>query len=337
MPISRTTFMKSAAAMLIGMACISAPAMGPAMGKDIAIAHAKGETVLKSVPHKVAVYDLATLDILHALDVDAVSGVPKGAEDKGNFPTHIAGYGDAKYSNVGTLFEPDLAALQALKPDLIVIGGRSAKKYDEVAAIAPTIDMSSPDKDLAATAIANTRKLGTVFGVSDRAEASVARFEAVLAQLRAQAAGAGTGLVLFAAGQGVMAHAPGDRFGHVYGFVGIRPAIAPAAPAASGPRPVAGSPEAAAARKIQQETLVKALASEPNWLFVIDRNAATGNKPSTIAQTLGADARVSATKAWKAGRVVYLDPRTWYLVGAGIDALSQSAVDTTAALKASTD
>ncbi|MFT4053109.1 MAG: ABC transporter substrate-binding protein [Novosphingobium sp.] len=333
MPISNTKLMKSVAAMLVGIAFTPMPVIAG----DIAIAHAGGETVLKAVPKKVAVYDLATLDILHSLEVDAVAGVPKGAGDKGNFPPHIAGYGDAKYRNVGTLFEPDLAALKALQPDLIVIGGRSAKKYDEVSAIASTIDMSSPDKDLAATAIANTRKLGAVFGVAGRAEASVARFEAALAQLRTQAAGAGTGLVLFAAGQGVSVHAPGDRFGHVYDFVGIRPAVAPATPAPSGPRPAAGSPEAEAARKHQQEVLAAALASEPTWLFVIDRNAATGDKPSTIAQTLGADARVSATSAWKAGRVVYLDPKTWYLVGAGIDALSQSASNTLTVLKSAAD
>ncbi|EJL23661.1 ABC-type enterochelin transport system, periplasmic component [Novosphingobium sp. AP12] len=334
MPVLPDTLMKVGSAILLAVAC------GPAAATagDIVITHAKGETVLKATPRKVAVYDLATLDILNALGVNAVAGVPKGTEGKGNFPPYISKYGDARYQNVGTLFEPDLAALKALGPDLIVVGGRSSRKYADVNAIAPTIDMSSAEKDLAAVTIANTRKLGSAFGVSDRAEKRVVAFETLLSSLHAEAAGAGTGLLLFAAGDGMAVHAPGDRFGHVYDFAGIRPAVPAAEPTPPGPRPAAGSPEAEAARKQRQDTLAAGLASDPTWIFVIDRNAATGNGASgngeTIAARLGANADVTATTAWKAGRVIYLDPKTWYLVGAGIDALSQSARETLAALRA---
>lgn len=330
-PSSNRRLLKAVAAMLLGTACLT----GPASARDLTVSHAKGEAVLHAMPAKVAVYDLAALDILHALGVDAVAGVPKGADGKGNFPPHIAGYGDARYANVGTLFEPDVAALAKLEPDLIVIGGRSSKNYAALAAIAPTIDMASANKDVAAVAITNTRKFGDLFGVSDRAARRIAAFEARLAALRARAGQSGTGLLLFAAGQGLAVHAPGDRFGHIYDFVGIRSAVPAATPASSSqPRPVAGSPEAEAARERQQEALVAGLATEPTWLFVLDRNAATGSAPSTIRQKLAADPRIAGTKAWQAGRVVYLDPKTWYLVGAGIDALSKSADDTLAVLNA---
>lgn len=315
---------------LLGIGC----ALAPASAQNITIAHAKGETVLHAPPRTVAVYDLATLDILNALGVEAVAGVPKGADGKGNFPPHLEKYGDAKYRNVGTLFEPDMAALAALKPDLIVIAGRSSQKYDAVSVLAPTIDMASSKKDLAAATIENTRKLGQIFAVSDQAEQRVAAFEALLARLHAQAGQAGTGLLLFSAGQNASVHAPGDRFGHLYDFVGIRSAVAPAAPAPSGPRPAAGSPEAQAARAKQQEALAAGLAADPTWLFILDRTAATGSGPSTIKERLEADERITATSAWKAGRVIYLDPKTWYLVGAGVDALSHSAEDMLAALRA---
>jgi iron complex transport system substrate-binding protein len=227
-----------------------------------------------------------------------------------------------------------VAALTALKPDLIVVGGRSARKFEEVKAIAPTIDLSPGSDGLAATAIANTRKLGLVFGTSDRAEKRIAAFEAQLARLHAKAATSGTGLLLFVAGQGATVHAPGDRFGTVYDFVGIRPAVAAAAPTASGPRPPAGSPEAEAAAAKRQAALQAALATDPTWLLVLDRAAATGNPPSPIIERLASDQRIAATRAWKAGRVIYLDPKTWYLVGPGIDALTTSAADILAALSA---
>lgn len=40
-----------------------------------------------------------------------------------------------------------------------------------------------------------------------------------------------------------------------------------------------------------------------------------------------ADVPFTTTKAWQHGHVVYLDAKTWYLVGAGIDALTASAED----------
>jgi len=306
----------------------------PALANDVTIAHAKGETSLKAVPRKVAVFDMATLDILNALGVDAVAGVPKGAEGNGNFPPSLAKYANAKYQSVGTLFEPDTTALGALKPDLIIVSGRSARKYDAVKAIAPTIDMSPSAQGLAASAVQNTRKLGQVFGVSNLAEKRIAAFEAQLAALHAQGAKAGTGLVLFTAGQGVTVHAPGDRFGTAYDFVGIRPAVGPAEAAAAGPRPAVGSPEAEAAAQKRAAALQTALATDPTWLLVIDRAAATGAPPSSIVQRLGANPAVAASDAWKAGRVIYLDPKTWYLVGPGIDGLAKSATDTLAVLRA---
>ena len=326
------TGLTARAAVALALAVVGLPAS--VMAGDVVVAHAQGETVLKEAPRKVAVFDLATLDNLSALGVDAVAGVPKGADGQGNFPPYLARYADARYRNVGTLFEPDDMALHALKPDLIIVGGRSAGRYDGLTAIAPTIDLSPSGEGLAHAAITNTRKLGEIFGVTDRAEQRIAGFEAQLASLHAKAAKAGTGLVLFVAGTGAMVHAPGDRFGTAYDFIGIRPSVAPVAPAASGRRPAAGSPEAGVAARKREAALRAALATDPTWLIVLDRAAATGSPPAPIAQRLAADPGIAATRAWQAGRVIYLDPKIWYLVGAGIGGLSRSAADTLAVLDA---
>lgn len=313
-------------------------AAGSASAKDVVVPHAKGEIVLHDAPTQAAVFDLASLDILHALGVEGVVGVPKGAEGKGNFPVHLAQYADARYRNVGTLFEPDIPALTALRPDLIVIGGRSSKAYDALNGIAPTVDMSSSTTDLAALTIANTRTLGRIFNVELRADRRTAEFAALVERLHAQAGKAGTGLLLFGAGESVTVQAPGDRFGHAYDFIGIRSAVPEvkrsASASARDARPTAGSPEAIASRETQQKALTTALATNPTWLFVIDRTAATGGEPGKITRKLAANAAVSVTSAWKAGRVIYLDPKTWYIVGAGIDALSRSARETLMALQA---
>ncbi|RWR31238.1 iron ABC transporter substrate-binding protein [Sinirhodobacter populi] len=297
-----------------------------AAAEDIRVPHARGEVVLPAPPQRIAVFDLPTLDTVNALGKSGlVVAVPKPADRPANFPAHLSVYAEDRFAPAGTVFEPDAEALKALGPDLIVVGGRSRGKYDEMGAIAPTIDMSGGEGDLVANVVRSTETLGRLLGAQEAAETRIAAFTATVAEVRDLGRDAGTGLVLFGAGQGVSAQPPGSRFGAVYDLVGITPVMEPAAPDA-GPRPEAGTPEAEAARVRQQEVLVAALAAEPDWIFVIDRNAAVGNaEGEPLADRLAKDERVTATKAWQADRVIHLDARTWYLMGGGIDAISASA------------
>lgn len=300
----------------------------PAMADEIRFTHAQGEITLPAAPQRIAAFDLPTLDIVNALGKsDLVVAVPKSADRAPNFPDHLAVYGEDRFAPAGTVFEPDAEALKAVAPDLIVVGGRSRNAFEAMGAIAPTIDMSGGDADLSETVIASTEKLGNLLGAEEAAARRIAAFEATLAKARELGAGAGTGLVLFGAGQGFSAQPPGSRFGAVYSLVGIAPAIGPAQQA-TGPRPEPGTPEAEEAQRRQQEALEAALAAEPDWIFTIDRNAAVGNaEVAPLADRLAEDERVTATKAWQSGNVVHLDARTWYLLGGGIDAISASAED----------
>ncbi|RYG07077.1 MAG: hypothetical protein EON92_19025 [Burkholderiales bacterium] len=91
----------------------------------VRITHAQGETVLPALPQRVAVFDLAALDILQSLGADVV-GVPAA-----RFPDYLSAYAADKYPRIGTLFEPDYAAVRAARPDLIIVAGRSASKLAE--------------------------------------------------------------------------------------------------------------------------------------------------------------------------------------------------------------
>lgn len=109
----------------------------PALAQEVRIPHAQGETVLPAAPQKIAVFDLPTLDIVNALGKsDLVVAVPKSADGPANFPAHLMGFAEDRHAPAGTLFEPDAAALKALAPDLIVVGGRSAAQFEQMAAIA---------------------------------------------------------------------------------------------------------------------------------------------------------------------------------------------------------
>lgn len=298
----------------------------PALAQEVRIPHAQGETVLPAAPQKIAVFDLPTLDIVNALGKsDLVVAVPKSADGPANFPAHLMGFAEDRHAPAGTLFEPDAAALKALAPDLIVVGGRSAAQFEQMAAIAPTVDLSAGDGDMMSNVIASTENLGRLLGAEEAAAARIAAFRETIARTHELGGKAGTGLLLFGAGEGFSAQPPGSRFGGVYDLTGIEPAIGPSE-AAPGPRPEPGTPEAAAARQRQQEALEAALAADPDWIFTIDRNAAVGNtEVAPLADRLAADERVTATSAWQEGRVIHLDSKVWYLMTGGIDGMTASA------------
>src|SRR5690606_29702999 len=157
------------------LALAAATALSPALAAEITIKHAQGETTLPDTPKKVIVFDMASLDTLDALGVE-VAGVPGG-----NKPDSLKKYEGDEYLKVGTLFEPDFEAVNAAEPDLIIVGGRSAAKYPELAKIAPTIDLTVSSKDLIGGTEANVEKLGEIFGKEAEAKAEIAKLNADVA------------------------------------------------------------------------------------------------------------------------------------------------------------
>lgn len=93
-----------------------------------------------SNPESVAIFSFDVLDILDYVGIDKTSitmlGIPKS-----NLPVYLPDYKDDQYKNVGTLFMPDLDALDLFMPDLIIIGGRSASSYDLLSEQYPNADI----------------------------------------------------------------------------------------------------------------------------------------------------------------------------------------------------
>lgn len=281
----------------------------PVHAETIQVEHAQGTAVFDTRPERTVVFDLATLDNLQALDVE-VAGVPDA-----RFPAHLVAYADPGIARVGTLFEPDLDAVRALKPDVILIAGRSSRAYAQLNAIAPTIDLSASTGDFFRDATANLETLGRLYGKQAEAAERTAELRARRDAVAALASGK-TGLVLFTINGNVMPHPPGARFGILHDALGLAAVLPSQAPARAAARPEAGSPEAAAARAEQQRMLASALQAEPDWLLVLDRGLATGGDNAT-ATDLSSHPGITASQAWQAGRVYKLDPPGWYLAGGG--------------------
>lgn len=253
-------------------------------------------------PQRAVVFDPASLDTLDALGVD-VAGVPGS-----NLPPYLARFADAHHSKVGTLFEPDYEAVAALAPDLILIGPRMAAKQRDLAAIAPTLDMSIDDRHFLAGAQQNIDRLGRLFGKAEAAGALEARLAVATGRVKALAPEAGTVLIVMVNGGKLTAYGPGPRFGWVHDDLGLRPAVP-------------GVQAATHGEVISFELILK---TDPDWLFVLDRDAAVGNAGTAARKMMDNDI-IAATRAAKAGRILYLDPQRWYITSGGGAALSTIA------------
>lgn len=271
---------------------------GAALAGEITVKHAQGETKLPDVPQKIITLDLSSLDTLDTLGVK-VTGVPVV-----KMQDYLQKYTDEAYIKAGTLFEPDYEAINAAEPDLIIVGGRSSAKYSELAKIAPTIDMTADAGNFVQSSEENVRNLAKIFGKEQQAETALNRINAKKDELKILAGKAGAGLLVLTTGGKMSAYGPNSRFGVLYNDFGIQPVADDIKPGGHG----------------QPISFEYVLEKNPDWLFVIDRDAAIGREGVAAGKFLD-NAVIGQTNAWKNKQVIYLDGSAWYLNASGLTAM----------------
>ncbi|MCG6203407.1 siderophore ABC transporter substrate-binding protein [Rhodopseudomonas sp. HC1] len=279
------------------LAALALPAA--AFAQAVEIQTAQGIVALPVKPERVAVFDMAALDTLDLLGVR-----PAGVPDRVYLPELKKAAAGAEV--VGTLFEPDLEALSALGPDLIILGGRSSPKLKQTSRIAPTIDMSIDGQDLIRDAEARLDAYGRLFGREETARKALQTFEAAIAAARDAAKDKGRALILMTNGPKISAFGVGSRFGWLHSTLGIEPAVTAMSPGIHG-------------EAVSFEFVRKA---DPDWLIVVDRAVAIGAGDSQARATLDNEL-VRSTKAWTRGRVIYLPAADLYIAGGGIQAMTR--------------
>lgn len=263
-----------------------------AQAQEIRVPHAQGEAVLPGVPEKVLVQDWATFDNLAALGV-AVAGVPAS-----NVPGYLGAAVPADAMQIGSLFEPDFEGIAAAGADVYFVAARSAAAYPTAKDILPTIDMSLADNaDIVGGIKANLTKLGDIFGKQDKAAELNAALDAKVAEVKAAAEGKGNALVLVTNAGKVGVYGPDSRVAWIHNQVGIPSAMADVQDGDHGGDGV---------------SFEFILETDPDWLFVVDRDAGTGESQGAAAALLDNEL-VNQTKAAKAGHIVYLDPQAAYI------------------------
>lgn len=307
-------------ALALGVSLLAASAAANAFE----LVHDEGTLALPATPKTIVSFDLGVLDSMAALDIP-VAGVPKSS-----YEGALSRFNSAPV--VGTLFEPDFAKLKEIKPDLIVASGRSRKAMPELSAIAPTVTLGADTNDFVATFKADNLALAKAFGKEARAEAALDRIQKNLDALRQVNQGK-AGVFLFVVKDNIMAHAPGDRFGYAYELAGLKPVLPAREPGAEpAARPEPGSPQAKAAVAKRAAEISAIAKAEPDWLIVLDRGAINGAE-KTAAKTLEAHPELAKTRAFREGRVYYVDPNPWYVVGTGLANMESISEDMLKAMK----
>ncbi|MFJ4776008.1 ABC transporter substrate-binding protein [Streptomyces sp. NPDC088762] len=156
------------------------------------ITHDKGTTEVKTKPKRVVALDNSLVEAVVALDAPLVGGIGSYRDQKG-FPAYL---GDAvkDTKDVGPLDSPNLEAIAALKPDLIVSATvRHADLYDQLSKIAPTVFV----KTTGPIWKENVTFLGTALGQEEKAKAKLTAYETrakkIGAAINAQGGGSGEG------------------------------------------------------------------------------------------------------------------------------------------------
>lgn len=253
---------------------------------------ARGDIDLAMNPSPLVVYDMTLLQDLAALDV-AVDGAPS---DLPLDNLHSETQPDPE--DVGTLFEPDLEALNAMQPQAILVGSRMAEKYDELANIAPTLDMTIDTANIYESSKQRLHDLGALFGKSAEAAKLQNDIDSLITEAKAVTKDSGTGLVVMVNGNKMSVYGADSRYGFIHNVVNV---------------PIADDQikDGPHGQPISFEYLQK---TNPDWLFVVDRSAAIG-EDSVGAKAVLDNPLVAQTTAWQKDQVVYLSPDSYLAFG----------------------
>lgn len=265
-------------------------------------------------PQRIAILDMASLDILDALGVgDRVVGTAQTSLD------YLQSYTGGNMANLGTIKEADLEAVMSCEPDVIFIGGRLASSYDALSEIAPVVFLST-DTELGV--VESVRKnagiIASMFGLEDDVDELMAGFDSRIEALAAFAEGK-TAIVGLVTSGGLNVLGNDGRcsmIGREIGFenIGVDAAI----------------DTATHGNEASFEFIVE---KDPDYLFILDRDAAIQTEGAQLAQEIVENELVKGTRAYQDGHIVYLShPAVWYTAEGGVTALDVMLTDLEEAL-----
>ncbi|MFC9550166.1 ABC transporter substrate-binding protein [Rhodococcus sp. NPDC056960] len=198
----------TAALAAITAACARPDAAAGSDGEQRTVTHAMGTTTVSTRPSRIVALDSLPIDTVVTLGKTPVGAAQAGSADA--LPAYLGGGLDST-TVVGSIAEPNLEAIAALQPDLILSSKqRHGDLYDALSAIAPTVFAVSPAVDWQGT----VRLFAEAMGESAAAKAKLSAFHARAAALSDATRGR-TAHVIRVMDDGLRLHGPGTFSGSV--------------------------------------------------------------------------------------------------------------------------
>ncbi len=269
--------------------------------------NAEGELTDMEVPYdpeRIAILDMACLDILDNLGLgDRVVGSASTSLD------YLQDYvTNDEIVNLGTIKEADMEAVMECEPDIIFIGGRLSSSYDALSEIAPVVYLATDtEAGLVESVRANASTIAAIFGLEDQVDSLMTDFDSRIEKLAEFAEGKTAIVGMCTSGSFNVLGNDGrcSIIGNEIGFenIGVDSDI----------------DTATHGNEASFEFIVE---KNPDYIFVMDRDAAIGTDGAQLAQEIMENELVMGTDAYKNGNIVYLaHPAVWYTAEGGVTAL----------------
>ena len=287
-------------------ACTAADATAPtssagAAAGTITVTDNFGEQAIPAAPASIVVTDNRSFELLERW------GVPIAAAPQRLVPEGVGYKTDEAVVDLGNHREPNLEALVAVAPDLVINGQRFASHRDAIRGLVPDAAMLELDpregEPFDAELIRHALALGEALGKQDEAQQAVDDFTAAIERVKAAYDGDDRVMAVITSGGEINYAAPvtGRTLGPLFDMLGFVPAIG-----TSGSSDHEGD-------DISVEAIA---AANPDWILVLDRDAAIGASKEAdyrpAHELLAASAALQGVTAVQHDRILYM-PQDTYL------------------------
>ena len=304
--------MKLRAAALLSVAALSLTACGSASGDaadstapsaeatTVTFTDNNGEHTIEVPAKSVVATDNRTFETLDAW------GVELSAAAVALMPDTIGYTSNTDIVDLGNHREPNLEAVVAVAPDLIINGQRFAQYEEDFQKLAPEativnldpVDGEPFDEELKR----QTTVLGQIFQKETEAEQLIADFDAAIERVKSAYDTEQTVMGVITSGGNINYSAPttGRTLGPVFDFLGLTPSLVV---------------ENASIDHQGDDISVEAIAdSNPDWLLVMDRDAAVGADDASYkpaSELLSNSEALQNVTAAKEGNIVTMPADTY--------------------------
>ncbi|TQR28865.1 siderophore ABC transporter substrate-binding protein [Lysinibacillus sphaericus] len=273
---------------------------------SVEITDAHGTVTVPVNPKNVVALDNRTFETLADWKIE-LAAVPKDV-----MPADSPYVSDESVQNIGNHREPNLEIIAAANPELVIVGQRFADYYEEIKKLVPNavvidlnVDVSeetaTPGENLVNGLKNSTIALGKIFDKNEEAKQVVADFDKVIENAKSAYNGKDKVMSVIVGGGDIGFAAPhsGRVWGPMYEIFGWAPALE-----------VADSTSDHKGDEVSVEAIAQ---SNPDWLFVLDRDAAiSGEKDSVPAQDVIANApALQKTTAVSKKHIIYAPADTY--------------------------